>query len=325
LHLITFVVPVRNDEAGLRRCLRSIMRDGGGVDLRLVVADNGSSDGSAAAARALHATVLELPGVRVGELRNRGAEAAAGDVLAFVDADHEISTGWIAAALETLEHPDVAAVGAPYSAPDPATWVQRLYDAFRTHARGIQDVEWLGAGNLVVRADVFRRVGGFDGALEACEDVDFCQRLRKGGFRIVSDARLRSVHYGDPASLGALFRSELWRGRNNLYVTLRGPLSLRNLVSVVIPAIDLACVGLALAGAIAGSWRMPAAAAALFLGLAALRAGALYRRLTDRRPLDALRALLVACTYDLARALALVGRASHRRARGQDVVASELR
>ena len=54
--------------------------------------------------------------------------------------------------------------------------------------------------------------------------------------RSSSDDRLRSVHLGDPRTLRALFFGELWRGRDNLKVSLRGPLSLRGLPSLAHPA-----------------------------------------------------------------------------------------
>lgn len=312
---IAFIVPVRNDSAALARCLESIHRDAGST-APIIVADNGSRDDSAAVAQRLGARVLTLPHLKVGELRNRGAAAAASDLLAFVDADHEIGEGWLRAAHETLRDPGIGAVGAPYRSPATATWVQRVYDAFRDHRAGIHAVDWLGAGNLIVRSAAFRTVGGFDRSLEACEDVDLCQRLKRSGFAIVSDARMVSIHYGDPRTIGALFRGELWRGRDNLRVSLRGPLTVGGLPSILTPVVDLISVVVVLAGTAIGAFPTAAAAAAIFLLLSAMRAARLFRRLQHRTPGDAAQVLLVAVVYDFARALALVARTPHRRAAG---------
>jgi hypothetical protein len=46
-------------------------------------------------------------------------------------------------------------------------------------------------------------------------------------------------HFGDPATLGELFRGELWRGRDNLRVSLRGPVDWRDLPSVIVPLLWL--------------------------------------------------------------------------------------
>lgn len=313
----SFVIPVKNDASRLRRCLESIRRGSGSREVRIIVVDNGSTDGSAEVARAAGAEVFDRPGERVGALRNLGAAAVEGDLLAFVDADHELGLGWLHAALETMQDPRVGAVGAPYHAPNPGTWVQRLYDGFRDHRPGVRDVEWLGSGNLVVRSPAFRQVGGFDTTLEACEDVDFCQRLRQAGFGVASDSRLVSVHHGDPATLAALFRSELWRGRDNLRVSLRGPLTLGGVPSFVIPLIDLlALVAALIAGVMEGPLHVVLIAMAVFLAFSMLRAARLFQRLPDRTVTDGFRALLVASVYDLARAFALIARVPHRRTGG---------
>jgi glycosyltransferase involved in cell wall biosynthesis len=231
---VSFIIPVRNDAKRLESCLRSIQANSfSGTRIEVVVVDNGSTDGSADVARKLGALVIESGSSCVAELRNLGAAQSAGEILAFVDADHEISAAWVRAAMETLRAPSVAAAGALCHAPIDGTWVQRAYGLLRGLPKGSQDVEWLGSGNLVVRRTVFQAVGGFDTALITCEDVDLCQRLIARGGRIVAVDAMVNVHYGDPRSLRALFRGELWRGRDNLRVTLRGPLTWRALPSVL--------------------------------------------------------------------------------------------
>jgi GT2 family glycosyltransferase len=224
---LTLIIPVRNDAVRLKSCLEAIARNPGSERVSVVVADNGSTDQSATIGAAAGATVLKLPGYRVGELRNIAANAVAAPLIGFVDADHVVDSGWIGAALDVFNDPDVAAAGAPYSPAPNANWVQRAYDRFRPTLTRPEPAAWLGSGNLVVRREAFERVRGFDGSLESCEDVDLCNRLRLAGYRLIADPRLRSAHFGDPSSLRALFFGELWRGRDNVKVTLRGPLTLR--------------------------------------------------------------------------------------------------
>jgi GT2 family glycosyltransferase len=307
---ISFIIPVRNDAPGLERCLRAISRASAGVDIECIVLDNGSTDGSASVAEAAGCRVMHAPGERVGALRNRGAAIATGSLLAFVDADHEVHPAWTAATLDTMSDTSVAAAGAPYASPSSSTWVQRTYNGLRDHRLAPHMVEWLGSGNLVVRRQIFTDVGGFDTSLEACEDVDLCRRIRVAGGVIVSESRMRSVHHGDPTTLAALFRSELWRGRNNLQVSLRERPSLRALPSVVVPVVQLASVPAAAAISLAG---FPTIGA---LVVAGAMVPTLARALTIRRRTStpAVQALAVACTYDAARALALVLRTGHRRA-----------
>lgn len=320
---LSFIVPVRDDAARLRRCLRSIAGDPSPVPFELIVADNGSTDDSPEVATTAGARVLSLPGQPVAELRNRAAAAATGDLLAFVDADHEIAAGWRDAAVQALATPGVCAAGAEYFAPPNGTWVQQIFDRFRRHAAGTSRADWLPSGNLVVRREAFDRVGGFDVSLESCEDVDLCRRLRANGEAILSVASLRTIHFGDPASLRALFLAELWRGRDNLRVSLRDRWTLRSAPSVVIPIVDLlaaAAVVAGLATIASGGWRLAIGGLTTFAALAVLRAVRLarHRPRGERALPDAARCLAVAMTYDAARALALVARAGHRTRRKAD-------
>jgi GT2 family glycosyltransferase len=314
---LSFIVPVRNDARGVERCLKSIVAAASEHRFELLVVDNGSKDGSGACARSLGATVIELDG-RVAHLRNAAAGVARGQILAFVDADHEIDLDWVSAAIERLEDDSIAAVGAAYHPPLSANWVQRAYDLLRDHQPGFREATWLGSGNLAVRRRCFEDVHGFDETLETCEDVDLCQRLRHAGHRVLADSRLRSTHHGDPSTLRRLFVSELWRGRDNLRVSMRQP-ALRELPSIAIPVFDLFAV-VAAVGAIVSLGRqgLPISLGAilLVLMLSALRAWRMAQRSKAGTLLELAQAWCVAVLYDVARALALVVRIPHRRVSG---------
>jgi hypothetical protein len=308
---ISFVIPVRNDAVRLGRCLEAIRANRTPARIDVIVADNGSDDDSADVAASAGAAVVSVPGASVAHLRNVAAASTAGALVAFVDADHLIDSGWVSSALAVFSDRNIAAAGAPYSASAEANWVQRAYDRFRPMTIGQRDAEWLGSGNLIVRREVFESIQGFDATLEACEDVDLCNRLRAVGHRLVTDERLGSVHLGDPATLRALFFGELWRGRDNMRVTLRGPLTWRALPSLIVPVVGLLCLGAALGALWFGAW-LGAIAAVTFVALAALRAARMTWARRPSGPIDFVRCLAVAAVYDLARALALVVRGTHR-------------
>lgn len=310
---ISFIVPVRDDAARLERCLRSIARSAATVAaVEVIVADNGSTDASVAVARAAGARVLELPGVRVGELRNRAAAIAAAPVLAFVDADNEIAPEWVRACLESLRG-GAAAVGAPYVPPTPGTWVQCLYDRLRRHPDTSEAVEWLGSGNIALDRQAFAEAGGFDATLETCEDVDLCRKLRARGHTLLSDRRLRNVHHGDPRTLREVFFGELWRGRDNVRVSLRAPRSSRTLASAAVPIANLLSAGAVVAGlaSLTALGATVAAAAGAFIGVAVLLRASIMMRTVSELP----KALAVAAAYEAGRSLALAGRFSHARRR----------
>jgi hypothetical protein len=314
---VSFVIPVLNDARRLALCLQSIRRNLAAHGLvEIIVVDNGSTDASPDVARRSGAVLVSGHG-QVSALRNLGARHATGDILAFVDADHEIGSGWVVSARDALRLQGVGAAGAVYRAPLDGTWVQRAYGELRGHAIGQHDASWLGSGNLAVWRRVFEQVGGFDVTLEACEDVDFCQRVRAAGYRVVSDARLDTIHHGDPETLTGVYRSELWRGRDNLRVSFRRPLSWSALPSALVPVVDIGMGGVALIGVLTALSGRAAGFALVGLALAVMIAGALAKVLRSRATsltpaAPFLATLVVACVYDAARALALLGRTPHR-------------
>src|SRR5262245_27139798 len=102
-----------------------------GTLIEVVVIDNGSADDSADVARKFGARVIVIGSASVAQLRNLGAAESSGEMLAFVDADHEIAAVWVRTAMETLREPSVAAAGALCNAPIDGTWVQRTYGLLR--------------------------------------------------------------------------------------------------------------------------------------------------------------------------------------------------
>jgi GT2 family glycosyltransferase len=201
--------------AWIERCVRSI----GPADAQLIVADNASSDGSAALARAAapHAVVLELPrnlgfagGVNAARraadaprllLLNPDAAATPGAIArlaAALDADAGLGAvaGRLVHADGTPQHgfnvrrlPTLASLAADLLLIDhlwPANPASARYYARDLDPDASADVEQPAAACLMVRADAFDRLGGFDEAFWPAwwEDVDFCRRLRDAGFRV---------------------------------------------------------------------------------------------------------------------------------------------
>jgi hypothetical protein len=313
---LSVVVPARNAAATLAQCLCAIRNATAvsGVDAELIVSDNGSSDETISIARLHGARVIKVLDAPVAAVRNRGALQALAPLVGFVDADHEVSLGWIESALAALAEPGVAAAGAEYRAPSPATWVQRTYDALRRRSPRRCDVSWLPSGNLVVRRDAFLAVGGFDESLETCEDVDLCRRLLSGGHRVVADPALASVHHGDPATLAAVFRGEVWRGRDNLRVTLRGPRDFRSVLSALQPLATVLAVLLSLILiALEPRWTVTTALAlgAFVIAASVPRALQMWFRRRPMAPAALPACVAVAIAFDLGRAVAVVVRADH--------------
>lgn len=125
--LVSVVVPVLDDAEHLRRCLAALAAQTRPVD-EVVVVDNGSTDDSAAVARAAGATVLHEPVRGIARASARGYDHASGDVLVRLDADSVPPPGWVAAAVRLLDGTGVVAVTGPGRPHDGGPLVRRLWD-----------------------------------------------------------------------------------------------------------------------------------------------------------------------------------------------------
>lgn len=190
---ISIVIPVFNDAAGVARLLDSLRRQTQ-QNFEALVVDNGSNPPIALdGGRPSHVRILNcsIPGSYAA--RNHGARAAAGQVLAFTDADCVAAPDWLEKGLERLEtERGTAMVGGDvlYDDPAPRNGVS-LYQA----AAGFQqrpNIERHGfsaTANLFCTADQFRRIGPFDERLLSGGDREWAWRAATRGIRIVFEPR----------------------------------------------------------------------------------------------------------------------------------------
>ncbi len=90
------VVPAVNEEGGIGACLDSLARQDVAGGVEVIVVDNNSVDRTAAVAAAHGATVVFEPRPGVCWARQRGTEAARGDIVVSTDADTTFEPGWLA-------------------------------------------------------------------------------------------------------------------------------------------------------------------------------------------------------------------------------------
>jgi glycosyltransferase involved in cell wall biosynthesis len=214
--LVSIIIPAYNEEQFLPGCLESISSMDFPKHLyEVIVVDNGSTDSTREIAASFNCLVLCDPLSRVSGLRNLGARHAQGQILAFVDADCLVTRDWLKTALRYYGKTGMSAWGAPPTVPQDATWVQQCWNLVRSKQEPVQEVDWLESMNLFIPRNIFGDVGGFNAALETCEDVDICLRLRRFGM-ILADTSIRVIHLGEARTLNEFFRKELWRGKSNL-------------------------------------------------------------------------------------------------------------
>lgn len=106
---ISVVIPVKDDDTELARCLRALARQSRPPD-EVVVVDNGSTDASAGVARAFGARLerCETPGIPAASAA--GYDAATGDLILRLDADCVPDASWVGTMADAFAaRPDVAA------------------------------------------------------------------------------------------------------------------------------------------------------------------------------------------------------------------------
>lgn len=241
--LVSFIVPVLNGEKEISRCLTSIQKQRFSRNqYEIIVLDNGSKDKTLEIVHNFRVNLQVLPGISVAALRNKGAEIAQGDYLAFVDSDVEVIPEWLRNGLVVFKNERIVAAGCFPKTPRPASWVQEVWDL---HQRGghcqetVKSVAWLPSMNFLVRRDKFVEIGGFNTELETAEDVDLCYRLGEVG-SILYNPAMDAIHWGEARNLRMFWHKEVWRGKSNLKGVLAHGLRWDELPSIGYPLYILA-------------------------------------------------------------------------------------
>ncbi len=216
---------------GLADCVARVLAATASVEI--IVSDNASTDGSVARIAELHAQNKQVrilhngKNLGFGAACNRGAAAASGDALLFLNPDCLIETRTIAD-LRAIAQGDarIGLVGAlqvdAAGHVDPASrrrdpLLRRAFMSLTGLARvasrwpalagvalplssvagdGISEpVDAVSGALMFLPRGVFERVGGFDeGYFLHCEDMDLCRRVRDAGLSVVCATGLRVIH-----------------------------------------------------------------------------------------------------------------------------------
>jgi glycosyltransferase involved in cell wall biosynthesis len=231
-NLVSVVIPAFNAASTLGAQLEALSDQTYAGEWEVVIADNGSTDGTADLARSW---ADRIPALRVvdasgghgsGYARNFGAAAARGELILYCDSDDVVSPSWIAEMAKEAPHGDLIAgtqetktlndpVSMPWQ-PEPRTWVPSLVPT------GL----WLPfapGSNFGIWKDVLDRIGGWDETFEyAGDDLEICWRAQLESFKLVV-AEKALIHYRYRTSLRsfAIQRYKWARSNPRLYAQFR--------------------------------------------------------------------------------------------------------
>tara|TARA_B100000686_G_scaffold355260_1_gene471719 strand:- start:4214 stop:5086 length:873 start_codon:yes stop_codon:yes gene_type:complete len=181
-NLVSTIIPTFNRAELLKEALDSVMEQTVSSD-ELIVVDDGSEDGTetivSSIAKAAYYKLMENKGVSFA--RNYGVSRASGRYICFLDSDDRWLPQKLEAQLEWMEsHPDCQICYTD------EIWIRRgvRVNEMNKHRKVSGDVFRnclplciVSPSSVMIRADFFRKVGGFDESLPACEDYDLWLRM----------------------------------------------------------------------------------------------------------------------------------------------------
>lgn len=194
--MIGVIVPAHNEEALLAGCLAALLEAAqhpelAGETVQLVVVLDDCSDASAAVAATFGVQTIALAARNVGAARAAGAAlllAAGARWLSFTDADSRVSHAWLVAQLSLGADVVCGSICVDDWSGHPAA----VRDGFRRSYMDADGHRHVHGANLGVRAEAYRRAGGFP-SLACSEDVALVERLMAIGARIAWSAAPRVV------------------------------------------------------------------------------------------------------------------------------------
>lgn len=239
----------------LRQFLPGLIASCKGLDAQVIVADNASADGS------LEMMAAEFPKVRTIALDqnygftggyNRALKQIEATYFVLINSDIEVAEHWLGALTDWMDsHPDCGACGPKlisYNQRDTFEYAGAaggLMDRFgypfcrgrilqkveKDHGQYDQpaDVLWCSGACLMVRAEVWKALGGLDDRFFAhMEEIDLCWRMQLRGWKVTVVPQSYVYHIGggtlpneSPFKLRLNFRNNLLLLENNLPATLR--------------------------------------------------------------------------------------------------------
>ena len=205
---ISFIVPMYNEEMNIKRCIESILSEMQGDD-ELIVVDNGSSDRSNnICIQYARLRLLTLPRNTIGAARNYGSNFAKNELIAFIDADCEIVSGWRNSVIKAISNDNIAAVGSRYQIPTSPHIIEKVW--YSQKLNKVSKVKYINSGNFIIKKTVFVSLGGFNEKLITGEDAELGWRINKEGYIIVEDPEIICIHHGNPKSIMEFYRKQKW-------------------------------------------------------------------------------------------------------------------
>ena len=202
--LVSVIVPTRNSEQYVDRCLKSI-RSQNYPNIELIVVDNFSTDSTLVIAHSYADLILTAGPERSAQI-NIGAKRATGEFVYRVDSDFVLDVTVISECMDLVKRGAEAVI--VHNSPDVSVGFLSKIRRFEVN---MYKYDLTHSSARFVRLSTFLELGGLDEDLTAGEDYDFQNRLTRAGVA-VAFAHAEALHLGEPRSLLTLLRKYFWYG-----------------------------------------------------------------------------------------------------------------
>lgn len=189
--MLSIIIPTLNEEKYLPRLLQNIKRQNFS-DYEIIVSDGNSEDKTKEIASAENCVLLVDENRSPARQRNKGAAAAKGDTLLFLDADTELSDELLVKVYTEFKRRNLSVAGF-YLHFNSKKFIYRLFELF------YHSTCWLGqyffpasvGVGILASKTKHDQIKGFDESIFIGEDYDYINRLSKlGRYRMIKSAFL---------------------------------------------------------------------------------------------------------------------------------------
>lgn len=208
---VSVLIPAYNAAETLERAVKSVRAQTHPVH-EIIVADDGSTDGTAELASSLGCTALALPKANGAVARNKAFEASTGDFVFLLDSDDEWLPRKVEAHLEAYQDPNVPFIVDPSRRVRPDGSERGLNSegprAFLSWEQWVDGRYWSCGSAISARREAWEKIGGFNPSLNALQDIDFLIRAaHANGPGLHLEECLTRYHLSE----GGVSRSKEWR------------------------------------------------------------------------------------------------------------------